>query len=293
MSILDTIGHIVRHPFNRGHEITAIKRYLAWQIGTRTLGTPVVVPFVGNAKLVVSAGMAGATGSVYCGLHEFPRMCLTLHLLRAGDLFVDVGANVGLYSILAAETGANCIAFEPVTETFSHLGVNIRLNDFGGRCEAITACVGREDGSADITIGFGPMNHVVVKSEGSNSRTVKQVALDRYLTRAPTMLKIDVEGFEAEVLAGTAQWLNDPALLAVTIEMGTAPQRYGSHEDEIYKTMIEAGFQTVTYEPFTRRLIPSTGIERAENNTIFIRDLLAMQQRVATAKRFQVQGRLI
>jgi hypothetical protein len=57
--------------------------------------------------------------------------------------------------------------------------------------------------------------------------------------------------------------------------------------------MIGCGFQTVTYEPFMRRLTPSSGIERAENNTIFVRDLLAMQQRVATAERFHVRGRLI
>ena len=201
MSILDTIGHIVRHPFNRGHEISALRRYLAWQIGSRTLRTPVVMPFVGGARLVVAAGMTGATGNVYSGLQEFPSMGLVLHLLRAGDLFFDVGANVGSYSILAAETGASCISFEPVAETFSQPSRNIRLNDFGDRCEAVMACVGREEGTAEMTIGLGPVNHVVAKGESGASRTVRQVTLDGFLPRAPSMLKIDVEGVRVEVLA--------------------------------------------------------------------------------------------
>lgn len=46
--------------------------------------------------------MTGATGNWYCGLQEYEDMSFVLHALRPGDLFVDVGANIGSYSILAA-----------------------------------------------------------------------------------------------------------------------------------------------------------------------------------------------
>ena len=45
--------------------------------------------------------MHGVTGNVYCGLHDFAEMSFMLHLLRAGDLFADIGANVGSYTVLA------------------------------------------------------------------------------------------------------------------------------------------------------------------------------------------------
>jgi hypothetical protein len=55
------------------------------------------------------------TGNLYAGLHEFSEMGFLLHLLRQNDLFVDVGANLGSYTVLAsAVCQARNIAFEPV-----------------------------------------------------------------------------------------------------------------------------------------------------------------------------------
>jgi predicted RNA methylase len=72
--------------------------------------------------------MTGATQKIYCSLQEFEDMALLLHVLRPGDLFVDVGANVGSYTILAAGVcGANVISIEPVPSTFTHLADNIHL----------------------------------------------------------------------------------------------------------------------------------------------------------------------
>jgi hypothetical protein len=47
-------------------------------------------------------GMTGATQNIYVGLQEFVDIMLTLHFLRKGDLFLDMGANVGSYTILAS-----------------------------------------------------------------------------------------------------------------------------------------------------------------------------------------------
>jgi hypothetical protein len=63
---------------------------------------PVVVPFVGDTRLLVARGMRGATGNVYVGLHEFEEMAFALHALRPSSRFIDVGANVGSYTVLAA-----------------------------------------------------------------------------------------------------------------------------------------------------------------------------------------------
>ena len=60
--------------------------------------------------------MYGATGNIYCGLHDFEEMSFLMHFLRAGDVFADVGVNVGAYSMLAASVGARAIAFEPAGE---------------------------------------------------------------------------------------------------------------------------------------------------------------------------------
>lgn len=81
-------------------------RILRWQLGSRLLGSRVVVPFVDGSWLLVGTGMHGATGNVYVGLMEFEDMAFVLHLVCEGDEFLDVGANMGVYSILAATRGA-------------------------------------------------------------------------------------------------------------------------------------------------------------------------------------------
>src|SRR5206468_2274046 len=84
-------------------------------------------------SLCISAGMHGSTMNVYVGLDECRAMAFTLHVLRPGDLFVDVGANVGAYSVLASgAVGSRTIAFEPGPAAFRSLRRNIRVNDLSG-----------------------------------------------------------------------------------------------------------------------------------------------------------------
>jgi hypothetical protein len=61
----------------------------------------VVHTWIDGAKFFVRRGETGLTGNVYAGLHEFADMGYLLHVLRAQDTFIDGGANVGAYTILA------------------------------------------------------------------------------------------------------------------------------------------------------------------------------------------------
>ncbi|MBP7950713.1 MAG: hypothetical protein KA004_13765 [Verrucomicrobiales bacterium] len=97
-----TIKYICRHPISSRNRAMALQRWLRWQIGSRVLRKPVIWDWIGDAKLVVETGMTGATGNLYCGLHEFADMALVLHLLRPEDGFADIGANIGSYSVLAS-----------------------------------------------------------------------------------------------------------------------------------------------------------------------------------------------
>jgi Met-10+ like-protein len=87
--------------------------------------------------------MHGATGNIYCGLHEFAEMAFTLHLLRPGDLFADIGANVGSYTVLAAGVcGARVVAVEPGPAAGAALAKNIALNRLGDRVSVAAVALG-------------------------------------------------------------------------------------------------------------------------------------------------------
>jgi len=112
------------------------------------MGSPVAIPFVANSRLLVARGMTGATGNIYCGLHEFEEMGFVLHALCPEDLFVDAGANVGSYTVIAAKVcGARVLAFEPIASTMNALNDNIRLNDISDLVETRQLALGEKVGT--------------------------------------------------------------------------------------------------------------------------------------------------
>ena len=217
MSLLSTLRFVVRHPLNRANPGAALVRWLRWQLGSRLLPGPVVLPFVNDVRLIVRPGMTGATGNIYCGLHEFEDMALLLHALRPGDLFVDIGANVGSYSMLGGATGAHCLSIEPIPSTFSWLTQNIAINALGDRVRALNLGLGRSEGRLRFTGGLDTVNHVLADGEAADHFIEVLVrTLDSVVDGAsPALIKMDVEGFETEVLAGAEQTLADPGLLAI------------------------------------------------------------------------------
>lgn len=279
---------VARHPLNKGHGASALCRWLSWQVGSRLVPGPVLVPFVNDTRLVASPGEAGATGNIFYGLAEFEEMAFALHLLRPDDLFIDVGANIGSYSILAAgAVGCKAIAFEPVPQTAQRLELNILVNNLSDRVE-IHAC-GLADAPGDLPfcIDSDTVNRVVIGGKGGTLLPVD--TLDRVLAgRIPRLIKIDVEGFEGQVLKGAIETLRSRKFSALIIETIGAGEEHGVTTTAIVGMLAELGYQRVTYLPNERRLLPLSNGHKRSNNTIFVQDIAAAQQRVSTAPQFRV-----
>ena len=67
------------------------------------LNRKIIVPWVGDSRFITGSGETGLTGNIYVGFHEYEEMLFLLHALQPTDTFVDVGANVGEYTILASD----------------------------------------------------------------------------------------------------------------------------------------------------------------------------------------------
>jgi FkbM family methyltransferase len=237
--------------------------------------------------------MAGATGNVYCGLHEFEDMTFVLHLLRPGDLFVDVGANVGSYTVLAARvTGAHCIAIEPLPATFAHLEDNLRINCITHLTCALNVGLGLASGRLPFTSSFDTANHVSVDRDERvvemEVRTLDDVVGDR----VPSLIKIDVEGFETQVLAGGARTLRHPDLIGVILELNRSGARYGHSDEQIIATMNMYGFEMYRYMPL-KRTLERSGSVSSRGNALFMKRADVARQRVTSAPGFLIHGRQI
>ena len=288
MGFLSNIKFILNHPLNRNYPIKAISRFVKWQINSRLNPSPIIYSFTAKAKLIVQKGMTGATGNVYCGLHDFEDMGFLLHFLRTGDHFVDIGANIGSYTVLAsAHVGAETSAIEPVFKTFEHLLKNIELNQIQEKVKAHNIALGSAKGRINFTTTFDTMNHVV-QNEGTGVANIEVNTLDDLVGNLPTpiLLKIDVEGYETEVLKGASETLRRPELKAIIIELNGSGSQYGFDESKIHDTLLDLDFRPHTYDPGLRKLsvVGSFG----GLNTIYIRDVNFVQQRLETAQKIRI-----
>ncbi|MDH4452071.1 MAG: FkbM family methyltransferase [Verrucomicrobiota bacterium] len=145
-----------------------------------------------------------------------------------GSIILDVGAQFGLYSMLAARhIGADgrIFAFEPSPDTVAVLRRHLTNNGMTDCVEIVQAAVGPEEGEVTFYMaGTHPSNTLAPTTVDPVMLTpvkVKAITVDGFCRQRhlkPTILKIDVEGWELQVLRGATEVVQDPAL-TICVEM--------------------------------------------------------------------------
>jgi FkbM family methyltransferase len=283
VGLMDISRFFSTHPLTRDAPIKAWGRFLSWQIKSR-LQDEIVVPWIGGQRLAVRGAMTGATGNIYVGLQEFADMMFLLHFLRKGDLFLDIGANVGTYTVLASGVcRARTWAFEPDVEAAAALRRNIEINDLEPLATIHNYALGATNDVVAFTTGLGPMNRRALAGE-QNARMTLQKTLDTIIDdQQPLLAKVDVEGYEDEVFRGAARLLATSSISALLIETVT---------NSLAKTLNGSGFCRLYYDPFTRTLAEQPKGAPAANH-LFVKDIKALALRLSTARPVLVLGRFI
>lgn len=222
-----------------------------------------------------------------------------IRFLRPGDTFVDVGANIGLFSLIAArcvEPGGRVFAFEPTAMTYDRLTDNVRLNGL-----ANVDCIKRalSDGCGRLQLmrasgGFDGWNSLArpVMGEASEAEEVEVIRWDQYakqhdLAGSVTMMKIDVEGWESRVLAGGEEVLMRPDAPVLQVEFtDDAAEAAGTSCRELYQRLEAYGYRMFRYDPGRHALTPETRQERYPYvNLIAAKDADFVNARIRTASR--------
>jgi FkbM family methyltransferase len=291
---LQILRFIRAHPLAGRNLLKAYWRFFSWQLSQRLSPHTAIYQFTPHSKLALKRKLIGATGNLYVGLHDFSEMGFLLHFLRPSDLFADIGANVGTYTVLASgEVKARTISFEPIPSTADWLRKNIEVNKMDHLVKVYPIGLGSKQDVIRFTSDFDAENRVVSKYEEKDQYLeVKVESFDSlfYPESIPLLMKIDVEGFESEVLKGMKKTLVDKHLKAIIIELNGSGYRYGFDEKHIHQQLLEAGFQPYGYDPYSRQL--EQLLTFGSNNTVYMRDLDFIKMRLKEAGKLKIFGQV-
>jgi FkbM family methyltransferase len=205
--------------------------YTVFPVGrlARRLGHPLGDParFLGEITVRGPAGVfvcPPGPGAFFLGVDEAYEPGLSALLRETTGTVVDVGANIGFITVRAARTASHVIAIEPHPTRFRYLERNVALNGLSN-VTCINCAVGAAQGEItlydiDPTLGPRPLDVSATPGRGTRHR-VPLRALDSLVEEAD-LVKIDVEGYEAEVLRGATNVLASGPRVVVEALAGPA-----------------------------------------------------------------------
>ena len=219
----ERVGTVVtftwRHPANRGHRLRSTLSAIGFQFKGRVLGRRAQARVGSHSLIEADAHVYHSARAKYANPVDWNEMQAWKRALEPGSLFVDVGANVGLYTIWCIEAGAEVIAVEPSRTARERLTSNLELNDYSA--EIVPAALGETEGTLQLTTELDNQNHLVLSGNSDEAATeeVPVLTLDGLVgDRTVDGLKVDVEGAELLVLKGAERLLSERRIKLIQLE---------------------------------------------------------------------------
>ncbi len=227
----NSLESILGNPhINRGEGIV---RHLHWQYLKAFNRFPLELD-LSRSRIIAAHKCCGVSALIYSQhLYNYNNMRLLQMLLKDGGSFLDIGANIGSFTLIASEQEkAKVHAFEPHPDTFRQLRNNVELNR-RTNVDLFNIALGQSEGQIFLTNEPGSATNHIEPHEGERTVPVPCNRVDAVCAQHglhPQYVKIDVEGFEYDVLAGFGAFLN--AVDVLMIEMnGLSDQRsHGQRE---------------------------------------------------------------
>lgn len=161
------------------------------------------------------------------------------------EILYDIGANIGSYSLIAASLGTKVYAFEPSPENYSTLHKNSRLNSLSHLIVPLPFVLGSKNSEEEFSAHEVTSGATATFKSGNIDERTREFlpmmkldsVIEMFQISKPTIMKIDVDGAELEVLKGAAETLSDKSLKSILIEVEE------DLKDEVGRIMNENGFQ--------------------------------------------------
>lgn len=232
-----------QHPANRGRRTKAMATWLSFQMNGALRGRRRIVTIGERTKIWAELHQVSGIAA-YANPPEWCEMRTWQAHLRPNDLFIDIGANVGLYSLFALDCGASVIAFEPDDEARARLRENAALNN-AIAIDIRSEAVADRSGQMQFTQGRGLMNQLVLGDGDASGVSVRAITLDEVIgARVVAGIKVDVEGAERLVLEGATAALSSHRIRLIQLEWNSySEQLLGEDRTPVADLLRQHGYR--------------------------------------------------
>ena len=272
--LLYILRSIWREPSNRGQRLRRTLLFFGWQFWKRVVGTPLEVNLFNGFRMKVWPNCDTSPSALYYSLPNGAPLAFLRSHLSCGT-FVDIGANVGMVSLLVADKVEHAILFEPNPTAVERAKENLRINHL--KFEVFAEALSDESGAVEFENSTTDMscNRIVDGFTTSQATiTVPRTTFDQFLREfrkdlpAICAVKIDVEGHENSVIRGMKEFFRNQRPRLVMFE-------YLARTD-ILQTLVL--FNEVEYTVFE---LSSSGPRLAANTVSPLQDLFACPTELA------------
>ena len=226
-SLREQIRLALEDPANATEKSKTRARILRFHLASAVFDKPTAFPVGSHSRILVSPKFPSTLKAFASRTPDGGNMRAWGRILSPGDVFVDVGANAGLYSVMAADMGARVVSVEPFPECRRALEANQVLNGFEFEIVpaalASDALIEQSGRTMTLTDDKGPSNHLLLEAS-SNGVQVPVMTLDEVIddkvdeNRVVKGLKLDVEGAELLVLEGAVRAISGGRIKWIQLE---------------------------------------------------------------------------
>lgn len=242
---LRVVRFVWSHPANRSRRLRALVKAARFQARGRVLGKPTLVTIGERSRMWAELNRRESSTVAYANLPYWKPMQAWRALLRPGDLFIDVGAYVGVYTLWAAELGAAVIAVEPDSNNRRRLEANIALNAYD--VTVLGVALARRPGTMRFVPGRDNLSQLLFDHSVGPGVATCEVPVDtldgvignRYVAG----VKINAGGSEHLVLEGARRALGERRIGVVQLAHWGAVELLGEDGTSVAELLASFGYQ--------------------------------------------------
>lgn len=266
--LIRSLKLVFLHPLNRNKPLNTFLRILWWKINQLIFHLPVIYQITPNRKCICYPDSSYGGLIVYLRMPEYEGNKYILNNLKPNDIFIDVGACIGDYSLFASSiiTNGHVYAFEPFKKSIEMFEENITLNGIKN-ISIYKGVASDKNGYERLSVEKeSEVNHITHGKKTGNTIKIPSITLDTYIVenniKQIAILKIDVEGSEMKVLKGAEKSIQEKKIKKILIELNKNNQFFGTSNQKIITWLKKQQYNVYLFEEDRVKKITSTkGVE--------------------------------